>query len=273
MQIAKKVLDLVLGVGLTLAQREKVGRHVLYRASGRGNSDPASNGENWLLDRLRSSLPDFGPVVVDVGANIGEWLAEAARRLHPTASFVAFEPNPVAWRRLSSGIAGSAFASRAECIQGALGDHDGSGVLFNLGTASGTASLHRRNSASSGVISTQSEEVKVYAGDSFFEARSIARIDFLKIDAEGHELAILRGFSRMLNEGRISCLQFEYGGTWIDARVFLADAFALLESNGYSVGRLHPSWVGFGVPYLQRDEDFVYANYVAIRKDLRDAWF
>lgn len=44
----------------------------------------------------------------------------------------------------------------------------------------------------------------------------------------------------MLENGRIHLIQFEYGGTHIDARIFLKDFFALLQPYGYALHKIHP---------------------------------
>ena len=48
----------------------------------------------------------------------------------------------------------------------------------------------------------------------------VKEIDFLKIDVEGFELAVIQGSKNMLASG-IKCVQFEYGGTYHDANTTL----------------------------------------------------
>jgi methyltransferase FkbM-like protein len=54
-----------------------------------------------------------------------------------------------------------------------------------------------------------------YAGQS-----GVARFALVKIDAEGHDLAVLRGARGLLAEHRITVAQFEYHRRWILARSF-----------------------------------------------------
>ena len=47
----------------------------------------------------------------------------------------------------------------------------------------------------------------------------------MKIDVEGAELDVLLGAKELLNKGHIDYLQFEYGGTFVDANVTLRQVF------------------------------------------------
>jgi len=57
-------------------------------------------------------------------------------------------------------------------------------------------------------------------------------IDFLKIDTEGYELKVLKGFENYLN--RVKIIQFEYGGTFLDNGVKLVDVINYLKTYNFS---------------------------------------
>lgn len=59
----------------------------------------------------------------------------------------------------------------------------------------------------------------------------ITHIDFLKIDTEGFELKVLKGFEDFLRN--ISIIQFEYGGTYIDAKITLKEIINYLKQYGF----------------------------------------
>ena len=69
---------------------------------------------------------------------------------------------------------------------------------------------------------------------------------------------------RALAEGRIGVIQFEYGQANIVTRFLLRDFHLLLESHGYSVGKLYPARVDFR-SYRFEHEDFIGPNFVAVR--------
>ena len=91
----------------------------------------------------------------------------------------------------------------------------------------------------------------------------LAHISLVKIDAEGHDLAVLRGARSLFVEQRISVAQFEYNHRWIYSRFFLRDAFELLGPLGYRIGKLTPLGVEFYTGWDHDLETFVEGNYVA----------
>ena len=67
--------------------------------------------------------------------------------------------------------------------------------------------------------------------DAFLSTRGIAHVDLLKLDVEGAELSALRGLGELLAPERTEVVQFEYGGTTLDAGNRLGDFFELLEAR------------------------------------------
>ena len=73
----------------------------------------------------------------------------------------------------------------------------------------------------------------------------------------------------MLNQGRIHRIQFEYGGTYIDARILLKDMFDLLTPYGYRLHKIYPNRLQPVERYDQRLENFQYQNWVALKNGHR----
>jgi hypothetical protein len=88
----------------------------------------------------------------------------------------------------------------------------------------------------------------------------ITQIDFLKIDTEGHELDVLQGSEKMLSEGRIKCIQFEYGGTYLDANITLEQVFNLLKKYNYKISKLGNSEIE---NFTSNLENYTYSNFLA----------
>jgi FkbM family methyltransferase len=103
---------------------------------------------------------------------------------------------------------------------------------------------------------------QVVTGDMYLDAAGVERVDYLKLDVEGCELAVLRGFDAALRTGRIGAIQFEHGRASILSRCFLGDFFRLLEPLGYTIGRIRSTGID-PWRYKLTDESFVTANYVA----------
>ena len=104
------------------------------------------------------------------------------------------------------------------------------------------------------------------SGDAYMAEQGIDRIDLLKIDVEGAEHLVLQGLAGALAGGRIGVIQFEYGQANIVTRFLLRDFHLLLESHGYSVGKLYPNRVDFR-RYRFEHEDFIGPNFVAVPSD------
>ena len=214
---------------------------------GENLDDHRINGERRLLRSL--SLPP-GAVIFDVGANIGAW-SKAAHELFPSATIHAFEPLPTAFEQLQRvpGITAHPIA---------LGSAAGAATLHYDPSFTVLSSLHDR--AGMGLSATAT--VAVRALDAFADAQGIDRIDFLKIDVEGHERDVLTGAAQRLADGRIGTVQFEYGGTYLDAGVRLRDVIELFPPS-YSISRIVPWGLMPVTEQDLRDESFALSNYVA----------
>lgn len=228
---------------------------LFLRAYENYDYDIARNGEAWLLERLRPLRPK---VVFDVGANVGDWSAYAATAF-PDAAIHAFEPVPDTHRALARSAA--SFAGRLKANAFGLSDRDGSlslRVMEDDSTLSSVVALHEGQG--------RNIDCAMRSGDAYMAEQGIDRIDLLKIDVEGAEHLVLQGLAGALAGGRIGVIQFEYGQANIVTRFLLRDFHLLLESHGYSVGKLYPNRVDFR-RYRFEHEDFIGPNFVAVPSD------
>ena len=79
-----------------------------------------------------------------------------------------------------------------------------------------------------------SATVRVETLDAYCRERGIAQIDYLKLDAEGHELSILKGAQELLVQKRIQALSFEFGLPQLYGDRFRAH-WDLLTGHGYKI--------------------------------------
>jgi FkbM family methyltransferase len=249
---------------LTLGRRQVVrtSRFILRRASLDLPNDMRTNGEECLQRWILDLFPRDRKIhVLDVGANVGQWsasLLNIARRegRAKDLDLHSFEPSSYTFARLAKALE----SHRINLRQVALSERSGPSLLHVAGKAAPTNSLHLLpamppNTTTENVVTTTLEEYAAEVG--------LNNIALVKIDTEGHDLAVLRGAGRLLTEQRIRVVQFEYNWRWIMARSFLYDAFKLLDLSGYRLGKLTPRGVEF---YPQWDPDletFAQGNYVA----------
>jgi len=123
-----------------------------------------------------------GMRAIDIGANYGTYTLAMAQAVAPGGRVWAYEPTSATARYLRKTIVRNDLANVA-MVQAALSDHTGSGRL-RLEAQAETNRL---------VPEGDGEEVSLTTLDAESPSRAWGRIDFIKIDAEGGELDIVRG--------------------------------------------------------------------------------
>ena len=232
------------------------------------NYDFHDNGEDFVL-RTLAAQPSVS-TIFDVGANIGDWAAMAAQSV-PRATIHSFEIVPETFQQLRTRCASFATVlPHALGLAEAAGEVDvfhPQGMSANATCVDGiTEMFHKRR--------PPSFAAKVTTGDLFCAEHAVERVDFLKIDVEGFEPNVLRGFRRMLESGSIDVIQFEYGYVNIVARFLLKDFYDFLTPYGMRIGKIYPERVEFR-DYDLHDENFLGPNYLAVRSskaELLDAF-
>lgn len=227
------------------------------RGRGYGASGWVESGESALLARLGHSRPDLR-VILDVGANVGGW-SRVAARTWPDATIHAFEPSKSTHEELVRATQGL----NVRTVNAALSDTEGRAALYAVTGETGLSSLNDRDLAEHGLTMTATETVQTLRLDDYAVEHGLKHIDFLKIDTEGHDLAVLKGASNLIERGAIDLIQFEFGGTHLDSRTFLRDFVRFLEPR-YRIGRLLIDGVE-PLVYSEREEVFLTCNFLAER--------
>lgn len=251
-----KALDSVL-------KRRGRGSYLLYVAArrimwGYNNEDVdiARNGERLFIERMGARGLT---TVFDVGANVGDWVAEVLD-FSKTASVYCYEAIPSTYAELAANVRDP----RAHLFNKALSNTPGE-LEFNaseLSVVSSVYDVHRFDDT----LAVTKMTVPAETGDAECERLGVTHIDLLKVDTEGHDLTVLRGFGQMLARGAIDVIQFEYNIFTLLAREGLFDFYEFLGER-YDLCRLLPTGLEL-MAYERGLDNFSQSNWICLRKDL-----
>jgi len=146
-----------------------------------------------------------GMTVLDIGAHHGFYSLLASVKVGPAGRVVAFEPSPREREKLLRNLAVNGYTNVRveEC---ALADAAGQQELIVVGGINtGCNSLRRPDVKEP----TSPVAVQVETLDSYLAAHPLPPIDFIKLDAEGAELAILKGSQKLLQQRPRPVIQCE----------------------------------------------------------------
>lgn len=240
----------------------------LYRLSLKGMnygraSDYQHNGESEMLERIKGMIQTDSPVLFDVGANMGEFTKRIMEVWQGTTyQLYAFEPSQKTFDLLQSSLPKS---PAVQLINKGMGEKSDKVELYYDREGSGLASVYPRDLSYHNIKFSDHETIELTTLDFYCEQNKISSIDFLKLDVEGHELAVLRGGKKMFEEGKIKIVQFEFGGCNLDSRTFFRDYYNFFKRD-FELYRILSNGLRPIRSYSERLEVFLSANYLAIRK-------
>lgn len=142
-----------------------------------------SDREATFVALLKSSIGE-GMTVVEAGAHIGYVTLQAARAVGSSGRVFAFEANPRAVPLIERNLTVNGLEERVTVVPLALADVPGRQEFF-LSGGGDTSSLHEPEGASERI------EVTVTTLDAWLDPT--VRVDVVKLDIEGGEVAALRG--------------------------------------------------------------------------------
>lgn len=152
--------------------------------------------EERAMARCAASSPDDQFIVVDVGANTGTYsvlLANLARGIGKRANLICIEANPKTQARLAENLWFSGLEGCTAVVASAVSNTSGTVMLdtdqWNLGSVKVTNAPARSKVKKLTSVPARTLSAIVDEAD-------LLRIDFLKIDIEGHEIQALGPFLR-----------------------------------------------------------------------------
>jgi FkbM family methyltransferase len=167
--------------------------------------------------RLLESMVSLGDWVIDVGANVGHYTAKLSRLVGAAGRVIAFEPVPRTFELLTANARQFPHAN-VTLMNVALSDKPAT-VCMDVPECEGGAYLAHVTNEQTGltILTLPLDAIPLPQ-----------RVRLVKIDAEGHELAVLKGMSNLLRRDRPVLI----------VEVSSEESKALLGDLGYTMEKL-----------------------------------
>eukprot|EP00747_Dinoflagellata_sp_TGD_P196625 gnl/TRDRNA2_/TRDRNA2_66988_c0_seq1.p1 gnl/TRDRNA2_/TRDRNA2_66988_c0~~gnl/TRDRNA2_/TRDRNA2_66988_c0_seq1.p1 ORF type:complete len:325 (+),score=44.65 gnl/TRDRNA2_/TRDRNA2_66988_c0_seq1:95-976(+) len=201
------------------------------RSQGNSSYDPCPSASH--------PRPTVQKLYVDIGANIGSCLLQMMAR-EDVPHGVAFEPNPANLFYLTSSIlATPGTAQKLTLYPDALGSHFESHMLYeepgNAGNTVLDKPIHGSRMLAGEVITRTLDDV-------FMSSSKPPYIHLMKIDAQGFEVEILKGASKLLASRSINAVKFEVAADWLAAQnTSVAEYLNIFMGSGFDIYTGAPS--------------------------------
>lgn len=226
----------------------------------------AKTGEEKVIQNLIKP----GQIIFDVGANQGEWSQYVLKNCQPKEIHL-FEPVLPIYYQLLSQIEIPLNGAKIIPNPLALGQRETCKTFYFYTDFPAWSTFYRRHDIEKQYHLKPPQELPVFTTtlDAYCSRLGLQRIDFLKIDVEGGELDVLFGAEELLRRGKIDYLQFEYGGTYLDANVTLKQVFDYLRKFRYEIFKISPEGLAYQPQFRPELENYQYSNFLAINERFR----
>lgn len=195
-----------------------------------------------------------GDVVLDIGANIGAHTLPLAVLAGPHGRVFAFEPTGFAYAKLRVNLSlNPDLQARVQPEQMMLAA-SGSDALPTGIPSSWPLFDDPARHALHGGVAQSTKGARIETLDSYVEKHEIQRIDFIKLDVDGHECAVLDGAARTLERFR-PVIAFEI-------------APYALEENGSSLTMLMERFHRHGYALVSEDGDRLLPDASTLSRSL-----
>lgn len=166
------------------------------------------------------------PLIFDVGANKGYYAECLFKEFGNDMKLLCFEPARQSHANLSETLK---TIPPAQAIQIGFGKVNEKIELHYNHEGSTIATLYPMADMDNKVALDQKEVIDVRRIEDYCKEEGIDTIDFLKVDVEGAEYDVLEGCGKMLTNGSIRFVQFEFGPNNMVSKTYMKDFFRVLK--------------------------------------------
>jgi FkbM family methyltransferase len=205
-----------------------------------------------------------GMTVIDVGANEGLFTLVSASCVGHAGRVLALEPSSREFDRLQANLGLNGLVN-VEPFRLALYSHAGSSLLTLAELGHEGLNAIGDHIANPGVSVAGSETVELETLDAFVTARSLDRLDLVKLDAEGSEARILEGGVASLRRFHPLLLIEVESGHLAAQGSTVHDLLEQLADLDYRVWNFDAD----GVARLRMDDEPLSHNVIAAHGDVR----
>jgi FkbM family methyltransferase len=215
-------------------------------------------------------LLDPGEDAIDIGANIGQNTSMMALVAGSRGRVIAFEPSPISWDLLTRNVGSWSPYDMAPItlVRKGVSSQIGGGLLHQSVDLGGF-SMEDSAPGPPRITPEGSQGIKIELTTLDAFVSQFTKIGLVKIDVEGHELSVLGGATRILEQKLVRDIVFE------DFHPQPSPVTARLQTAGYEVFGLFQAWLrpsllplNISKPYLTnflatRDPDRARARFEA----------
>lgn len=175
-------------------------------------------------------------VIFDVGSNVGDYIQLINSMVKSKVNIHSFEPNPKTFEKLNGRFGTQENVKLNKCGLG-IKDNEDMTLFDPAGLGTAIASLYNRKAYEGFKPEDQPHKIPVRLTnlDSYVKLHGIEKINYLKIDVEGHELEVLKGAEETFAKGLVNVGQFEMGDTFKDAGITIEDFVNFFDQYGYQI--------------------------------------
>lgn len=207
------------------------------------------------------SLVKKGDIVLDIGANIGYDTVIMSKIIGDEGIIYSFEPTDYYSKVLEKNIKANDLKN-CEVVKVGLSDKQES-LKIEIGSSSAT--IHVPDN----IFLKSSEQIELDTLENFVREKNLERIDFIKMDIDGHEPLVLEGGWNVLEKFNPMVLLEVNHLNYLEAGYNAWDFYQTLVSKGYRIyseDNLNEEITNRS-EFLKKCGNFAYSANIVISKD------